>query len=185
MKKLLGIFAATGLVATTSATVVACGDKVNDLSLVGGDDFNLETLVSKLKIDEDGDGKLDKDYNEVDETYAAQFKMGSVKVTGTLKGTAVNTNTNEFFMQTKELKDDLQMGENSMTGPLYVTTLIGVKGESKAVMYISCLTYNVSGDSVENVSGTIKIKTVGKYELTLPTPESKPDTNEETPSGTE
>ncbi|ARU92129.1 hypothetical protein SCLARK_001661 [Spiroplasma clarkii] len=50
MKKLLGLLAATGLVASTGATVVACGDKVDELGKVALTKDKLEDTVKDVKI---------------------------------------------------------------------------------------------------------------------------------------
>ncbi|AUB31794.1 lipoprotein [Spiroplasma floricola] len=53
MKKLLGLLGAAGLVATTSATVVACGQKVETVSLTATK-LSAETVVKSKKITADG-----------------------------------------------------------------------------------------------------------------------------------
>ncbi|AUB31792.1 lipoprotein [Spiroplasma floricola] len=53
MKKLLGLLGAVGLVATTSATVVACGQKVETVSLTATK-LSAETVVKSKKITADG-----------------------------------------------------------------------------------------------------------------------------------
>ncbi|AKX34329.1 hypothetical protein SLITO_v1c07020 [Spiroplasma litorale] len=134
MKKLLSIFAATGLVATTGATVVSCGNKdeeVKNLTLVEGktdaDIINYLTDKDKtsiLKNDssensnewkplEIEDKKLSVDYDDLDTNkfdFEEIYTIG--KVTGSLVEVFDSTNETllgslgSFFNESKTLVNE-------------------------------------------------------------------------------
>ncbi|WP_339020354.1 lipoprotein [Spiroplasma endosymbiont of Atherix ibis] len=79
MKKLLGLLGAAGLVATTSATVVACGNKASDVTL-SETNLSKEFSVKTSKITADGTitFKLAKDSVLNVEVKAGSQKAGEV-----------------------------------------------------------------------------------------------------------
>ncbi|QEH62219.1 hypothetical protein SCHIN_v1c10260 [Spiroplasma chinense] len=166
MKKLLSLFAATGLVATTSATVVACGDKVETLTIINGED-NLKKLVKLLSVDKDGDGKIDRDTKA--EEWDKDYKIDDVKTTGSIEGETVDEwgFITAYFNETKDLKNDKKKDDSGIQGNTYTTTVVGKKDATKVTVYVNKVNFDVKIQDGKQ-SGSVTGSVIGKIVITLP-----------------
>ncbi|QEH62218.1 hypothetical protein SCHIN_v1c10250 [Spiroplasma chinense] len=165
MKKLLSLFAATGLVATTSATVVACGDKVE--TLTWADDKKIEDFVKEASLDTNADGKLDLDFKTPE-----MPKIDGVTIKGSIKGQIIDSLDKEkgglgtYFKETKELVSNEETS--------YVLTAEGNKDDKTVTIYvIKIVGKDVKYEDAVPTSGKITYSTLNKIKLDLPQPKAE------------
>ncbi|QEH61678.1 hypothetical protein SCHIN_v1c04810 [Spiroplasma chinense] len=169
MKKLLSIFAATGLVASTTTTVVACSnEKISKFTLVEG--------ATKEKIIEASgvvvkDGKLDKDYKEtnLNEVFGGESEL---KYKGKIYGLVLDINTKDLaslFVESKKMMDDNEEGREGLP-EFHGFSAKGNKGDKSFTLYL----FKMDTTDLKEVEGkndvyegTVKFSNLFSYKVTL------------------
>ncbi|AKX34327.1 hypothetical protein SLITO_v1c07000 [Spiroplasma litorale] len=176
MKKLLSIFAATGLVTTTGATVVSCGNKdeeVENMTLAEGkndsDVVNYLADKSKTQISKNAnnensndwkplqieDNKLSVDYENfnTNEWYDTEyFKIGTIS--GSLVLIEDGTNTN-YFGSMRDYFNEIKTLENSFDN---------VEGKDN-VMTVKLYYFTVKGLKGNSIFDLRVISVEGTYDF--------------------
>ncbi|QEH62221.1 hypothetical protein SCHIN_v1c10280 [Spiroplasma chinense] len=134
MKKLLGLFAATSLSAISVSQVVSCETKYESLTWL--QEGQNKDFVKAAKLDEDGDGKLDRSYSEESSegswgiTVKGKVLGEPIQMIGGFDGDGVfvQREVSQFFKQTKDL--------TGTKTEFYLITVYGSKGETSVDVYL-------------------------------------------------
>ncbi|AGR42259.1 lipoprotein [Spiroplasma diminutum] len=168
MKKLLGLLAATGLVATTSATVVACGDKpgekVFDATLNEGK-LNQEVTVKSDLIKADGQVTFGLDEKTILTATVKENSLKDGEVTVVIATTAEKI-SNKNVEETVKVLFTAKEAETAREVEAKEVKTLNVKIEAKKVeekiALDKVITVKELGELADNNSATILNTVVAK-----------------------
>ncbi|QEH62194.1 hypothetical protein SCHIN_v1c10010 [Spiroplasma chinense] len=161
MKKILTLLASTGLVATTSATVVSC-ENVKSLTFAEGMDAAKLINASDVLKENIAEGKLIADFK--DDEYKSN--NSDIKIKGKVTGTEITTIANmetlySMFNETKDLKNEVT---SILDMTVYGMSVAGKKDATSFKLYVVKTTTKIS----EKGKGTITFKNVFSLKIDIP-----------------
>ncbi|AKU80276.1 hypothetical protein [Spiroplasma turonicum] len=185
MKKLLGLFSAFGVIASTaaiSANVVSCGNKDDAKSLTYNEGKSDKDVVEMLTNEsakigmEDSkplqvkDGKLDADYKDTENTNEDGQKVtieGAfvISASSSSKDKSFTDEVNKIFKETGDL---IPSHNDDDTGFDYLMTIKGSKGSKNFDLNIVKFTVAKNGDKY-----SYETKTDYRITVTIPSESTK------------
>ncbi|QEH62217.1 hypothetical protein SCHIN_v1c10240 [Spiroplasma chinense] len=175
MKKLLSLFVATSLVATSSSITIACAQKIKNLTMVEEKSesdllLNLHELIENKKVERD-----------LNDTKVGDFTIGpiQVKTKGKIQGELIallgvelegvndNISINEelftFFQESKDLKPEVSL--QTFESTTYFFSAKGKKEATSFELFLGKMSSSFKGSNLLNV--VITYKTLNKFKVNI------------------